>query len=225
MGKELPLARGEEEGQPVLLASPSVRKFIYAPSSRDERTQEPSPSKGDEGGKAKDTKTKSKGGRKVKGAHARYSESARRRRGNKNRKQGRGDEGEDKQIRRSAQELGITYPGSYCDDAETVPHYWVEVSKIDIGSLFQCRFCYRYLWLPLTTFDADNLGKLMNKFGHTEGYCRYLNRHRQAKLLIAKLHDLRRLETEIVDKMEFARIVDKILSDKEYDKKEASNAK
>ena len=60
----------------------------------------------------------------------------------------------------------------------------------------------------------------MKQFGGGEGYCRYLNRHRAAKVLIAKLQDLRRLEMEITGKREFARLADKILSDKEYDRKE-----
>ena len=223
MGKELSLAREEEERQPVLLASPSTRELITTSSSGDKRTQESSPSKSSKGGKVKDTKAKSKGSGKAKGTYARYSESARRRRDNKDRKSDRGDEREDSRPRRNAQELGIIYPDSYCDDAKLVPHYWIENGKVDRGSLFQCRICRRYLWLPTFHIDADKLGKLMKKHGYTEGYCQYLNRHRPAKLLMAKLQDLRRLEIEITDKMEFARLTDKILSDKEYDRKEVSD--
>jgi len=36
---------------------------------------------------------------------------------------------------------------------------------------------------------------------------------------MAKLQDLRRLEAETADKREFARMADKILSDREYDRK------
>jgi len=112
------------------------------------------------------------------------------------------------------------FPGSYCDELETVPHYWLEVDKTAGGSLFQCRFCYEYLWLPLDISSIVRLSNLMKKYGRDRGYCHYLNGHRPAKLLIAKLQDLRRLENEIEDKREFARIADKILSDKEYDRKE-----
>jgi len=60
----------------------------------------------------------------------------------------------------------------------------------------------------------------MQRLGKNEGYCHYLNRNRPAKLLMAKLQDLRRLEGEIDDKIEFAKMTDKILSDMEYDRKE-----
>jgi len=40
-------------------------------------------------------------------------------------------------------------------------------------------------------------------------------------MLVAKLRDLRRLESEVADKREFARLVDKVMSDKEYDRKES----
>ena len=217
MGKELPLARKEEEGQPVLLASTSSGKPITTSSHRDKRTQEPAPSKSNKRRKVKDTKTKGKSSRKAERADARPRRQ-RRGRDNKDREQDRGDEGEDKSTRRSAQELGVTFAGSYCDELETVPHYWLEVDTVDGGSLFQCKFCHRHLWLPMFHLDADRLGKLMRRYGDSEGYCRYLNRHRPAKLLMAKLQDLRRLEMEVADKREFARLADKILSEKEYDK-------
>ena len=76
--------------------------------------------------------------------------------------------------------------------------------------------------MPMYHLDANKLGNLIGRYGGDEGYCRYLNRHRPAKLLMAKLQDLRRLEMEITDKREFARLADKILSDKEYDRKEVS---
>lgn len=219
MGKELPLAREEEEGQSVLLASPSTRELITTSSSRDKRTQEPNPSKRSKGEKVKDTKTKSKGSSKAERANAR-PRCQRRGRDNPYRGTYRRDERKDSRPRRSAQELGIVFPGAYCDELETVPHYWVESGKVEKGSLFQCKFCRKYLWLPLSTYDAEVLGKLIGRYGKSEGYCRYLNRHRPAKLLMAKLQDLRRLEMEVADKREFARLTDKILSDKEYDRKE-----
>ena len=219
MGKELPLARSEEEGRSVLLAISSSRELITTPSTGDQRTEEPTPAKGSNGGEAKDTKAKSKGSRKVKGVNARPPRPARRKRDNQDRESDRGDEGEDNPRRRSAQDLGVTFPGSYCDELETAPHYWVEIDKIDHGSLSQCKFCRGHLWLPLTNTDAERLGNLIRQYGGDEGYCRYLNRFRAAKVLMAKLQDLRRLETEAGDKREFARLTDKILSDKEYDRR------
>lgn len=126
-------------------------------------------------------------------------------------------------IRRSAQELGVKHPGSYCDEAEITPHYWVEIEKIDSGSLFHCILCHSYLWLPLHLPGAEQLGGLISYYGKNEGYCRFLNRYRAAKVLVAKLQELSRLQTEITDKREFVRLADKILSDRRYDGKEASD--
>ena len=119
--------------------------------------------------------------------------------------------------------MGIVFPGAYCDELETVPHYWNEVENVVKGSLFQCKFCHKYLWLPKFHIDAERLSRLMRVYGKDEGYCRFLNRHRAVKLLLAKLQDLGRLEMEIDDKREFARLADKILSDKDYDRKEDRN--
>jgi len=116
--------------------------------------------------------------------------------------------------------LGIVFPGAYCDEIETVPHYWIGVDIVEGGSLFQCRFCRRYLWLPMFHLETEKLSRLIRRLGSDKGYCHYLNRHRPAKLLVAKLQDLRRLETEVADKREFARLADKILSDRDYDRKE-----
>ena len=220
MGKELPLARKEEEGQSMLLAITGSGEPITTSCNRNKRTKKSNPSKVSEGGETEDTETEGKIRRKTKRANASSPKRQRRRRDNKDRESDRGDEGADKSIRRSAQELGVVFPGSYCDDAELTPHYWTETSKFDRGSLFQCRFCRRHIWLPTYFLDNKRLGEYMRKYGKTEGYCRYLNRYRPAKLLMAKLQDLRRLQAEVTDKMEFARLTDKILSDKEYDRKE-----
>ncbi len=220
MGEELPLAREEEEGQSMLLAIAGNGELITASCLRNERTQESNVAEDCYGGEIEDTETESKVSRKVKRANASSSKPARRRRDNKDRESNRGDEGEHKPTRRSAQELGITFPGAHCDELETVPHHWVEVGTVSGNSLYQCKFCHKYLCLPMSSTDATRLGNLMKYRGSTEGYCRYLNTRRAAKLLIAKLQDLRRLDMEITDKREFARMVDKIMSDREYDRKE-----
>ncbi len=220
MGKELSLARKEEERLPVLLASTGSGELIKVPSSRDERKKEATSTKGNYGEEVKDTKTKSKGCSKTKRAYGSTAKKSRRGRDNKDRKQDRGDEGEDNPTRRSAQELGITFPGSYCDELETTIHYWSEAEKIHNGSLYQCKFCHKHLWLPLFHMDAMKLDKYIKQYGSDEGYCRFLNHHRPAKILIAKMIHLRKLEAEMPDKREFAKMADEILSDREYDRKE-----
>ncbi len=221
MGEELSLAREEEEGRPMLLAITGSGESIHASYRRDPWTQEPTPSKASSGGETKDTETKSKGSSKTQRANARRPGRPKGyRRDNKNRKSDRGDEGEDSRPGRTAQELGIIHPSSYCDELGTVPHYWIENDKVAGGSLYQCKFCRRHLWLPLDYINAQRLGSLLNRYGKDEGYCLYLNLHRVAKVLMAKLQGLRRLEIKTTDKREFARLADKILSDKEYDRKE-----
>jgi len=220
MGKEFPLARKEEEGQSVLLAISSSGEHFTALCNGDQRAQESTPTEGNGRGEAEDTETKSQGSCKAERANASSSKEDRRGRGNKDRKSDRGDEGKDKPIRRSASELGITFPGNYCDELETVPHYWIEVEKVHKGSLFQCKLCHRHLWTPGYWADVERLAVLMRQHGNIEGYCLFLNRRRAAKMLMAKLQDLRRLEKEVVDKREFAKLADEILSDKEYDRKE-----
>lgn len=220
MGKELSMARSEEEGQPVLLAITGSGKHITASCNRNQRTQEPNTPEVSKGRAAKDTKTKSKGSRKTEGPDTSPSKSTRRGRDYQNRKSNRGDEGEHKSARRSAQELGITHPSSFCDESEKLPHHWTDIDKVGGGVLMQCASCRKHLWLPMAYESAIRLGSLMNRYGREEGYCRYLNRHRAAKVLMAKLQDLRRLEAEITDKRKFARLADKIMSDREYDRKE-----
>ena len=64
MGKEFPLAREEEEGQPVLLAIPSSGEHVTVPSIGDEGTQVSSANRGSYGRKTKNPKTESQGSRK-----------------------------------------------------------------------------------------------------------------------------------------------------------------
>jgi len=218
MGKELQMAREENEGRPMLLAISSTGKPLTTSYRRNPRQKATGPFPRPARRKAKGTQTKSKDSSNLKGADASPTRPARRGRGDKDREQGGSHEGENGIVRRSAQDLGIVFPGSYCDEAELTPHYWSEADRPYGGSLLQCKLCRRHLWLPLSFMDAYTMQKLIEKHGGTDGYCRYLNRHRPAKMLMAKMLDLRRLETEVSDKREFARLTDKILSDKEYDK-------
>ncbi len=217
MGEELSMARAETQRWSMLLASTGEGESGKESGNRNQRSEEPNTSKRGQRGKAKDTTPKSKGSSKAKGTDASSSKSARRGRDNKNRKQDRGDEGEDKASWRTAQELGITFPGSYCN--ETQAHHWVEVEKVASGSLFQCQLCKKHLWLSLVTSSAIEMGSLIKEYGKDEWYCRFLNCHRQAKILMAKMQDLARLELEVMDKRKLAKEVDRIMRDKEYDRK------
>lgn len=223
MGKELPLARSEEEGQSMLLADTGSGEIVTVPSTRNKRAQVSSASRGRKGRAVEGVEAKSKGSRKAERANASSSEQERRGRDYQDRKSDRGDEGAHKSTRRSASELGIVFPGCYCDELETVPHHWVEIEKVASGSLFQCKFCHDYLWLPQNWTTNERLTYLIKFYGKDEGYCRCLNKHRPAKILMAKLQYLRRLELDVTNKRKFAKLVDEVMSDKEYDRKEVSN--
>ena len=225
MGEELSLARKEEEGQSMLLAYTSSGERITTSYVGDERKEKSATPKVSHGRKIKDIETESKGSSEVEGTNASPFEKEGRGRDNQDRESDRGDERKYKRARRSAQELGITFPGSFCNKAETIPHYWVEVDRFNGGSLFQCKYCLDYVWLPSYHYEAERMSILMKQFGKDEGYCRYLNRHRGVKLQMAKLQELTRLEAKITDKREFARMADKILSDREYDRKEVNNVR
>ena len=165
MGKELSMARSEEERQSMLLASTVNGKLVTASSSGDKRKKKSRTSKGNARRATKDTQTKSKSSRKVKGADASTTEQKGRRRYNPHRKSDRGDEGKNTPPRRTAQELGITYPGSFCDESKLIPHHWCESERIDNGSLFQCSNCRDYLWLPQHWTAIERLSKLMDALG------------------------------------------------------------
>lgn len=218
MGKELPLAREEEEGQAVLLARSRSGASKCKSSSRDKRKEEAGATKASKRRKAKGPSSKSKSSSKVKDTDASVPRAKGRGRDNKDRESDRGDEGENGKLRRTAQVLGIVYPGSHCDELLTKPHRWMEVDKIHGGSLFRCSKCKRHMWLPATLRDAERLSDLIWKYGGTEGYCRYLNRHRGAKVLMAKIQDLERLSRKKIGKAKFAKMVVEVMNDKEYDR-------
>ncbi len=223
MGKELQMAREKEKRQPMLLAITGSGEVITTSCNRNKRTKESTTAKRDNGCKVEDTEAESKGSSETERVNAIPTEPKRRGRDYKDRKQGRGDEGEDKHLRRSAQQLGVVYPGSFCDEDNTNPHYWIEEEMVYGGILFKCKKCFDYLWLPLGWTDSVRLSKLIEYHGGTEGYCRCLNYHRPVKMLMAKMQELRRLAKDISSKREFAKLTDRIMSDREYDRKEMTN--
>ena len=218
MGKELQMAREESSRQSVLLAISGDGKPITTSYRRNPRQKASGPLGQPARRKAKGAQTKGKDSSSVKGTDASSTRPKRHRPSDKDREQGGSNEGENGIARRSAQELGVTFPGSHCDEAKLIAHFWTEVDRPYGGSLLQCKLCRRHLWLPASFADAVVMHKYIARYDADEGYCRYLNRHRPAKMLMAKLQDLRRLEKEVSNKREFARLADKILSDKEYDR-------
>ncbi|KKN72630.1 hypothetical protein LCGC14_0408720 [marine sediment metagenome] len=225
MDEQLSMAREEEERLPVLLVGKSGRENKAGASSRDKGKESHAPIGVRQRGKVEDIKSKGKGSSKAEGDNGGPSRPRKHKRDDKGRKSDRILKGEDSQGRRSASELAIVHPGSFCiDDVITGnnPHYWEGVETIHGGTLFRCGRCHKHLWLPNGEEEIYQLGSLVNKVGITNGYCQYLDltKRRPAKIMMAKLQLIERESVEVEDRMEFARKIDRILYKKDYDKKE-----
>ena len=224
MGNKLPLARQASEGYAELLAGVSYRVSTAQSDSRDKRKEATSTSRRHQAAAAPATTTAGKSSSKAKGTNGvparqqrcgQDDKKQRHKRNNKDRKQNRGNEGKDTVVRRTAQELGVAFPAK----CTSIAHYWKAKGYVHKGVLFQCIYCLSYIWLPADIDSAVRLGRLISKFGDDEGYCMYLNHasRRPAKIMMAKLQELQRLSNSITNSIEFAKLVSKILNDKEYD--------
>lgn len=135
----------------------------------------------------------------------------------KGRKPDNGAKGEDRALRRSASELGIEWIGSFCPDGQ--PHFLIGRHSFDGGTIFNCSLCHKNIWLPTYITDAAELDQLIDVYGAQKGYCKFLDKHREAKVMMAKLQDLQRAQQDIKHD-EFVLLVIKTMEDKEYDKLE-----
>jgi len=196
MDKEIPLACGEEKRHPMLLAYAGSGEIITTSSRGEEGKESNSDAEGDEGGKVKMPPKKSKGVAKAK-------------RGDGKRKPETGFtysfrdtvrevERTHRASRRSAEELGISYPDSECNENPySKAHYWVDELKTTGGSVFVCKYCFFFKWLPSNHDDAQNMGSKMKMKGNTVGYQFMLDNYPKAKMLIAKLQDISKLRGQM----------------------------
>lgn len=216
MGNELSLACSEAAEQSVLLAGVRTRVSSSPPIHRDKRKKSATTISGAKKCSAKASPSKGKTGAKSK----RPDGSASRQQGHgqhdKNRKQNRGAKGKDKTIGRSSAELGIEWVGSYCPDGAS--HLFVSHRSFYEGSLFKCQKCFKHKWLPMQFNDAVTLESLINRYGAAAGYRNYLDGHREAKVLVAKLQDLWYARKRISSNKDFIKLVVSIMGDKEYDR-------
>lgn len=216
MGKELSLARSEEAEQSMLLASGRSGVSNLASSGGDERKKASSTVNKEKGRKAKATSAKSKTRAKVKDSDGSAPRCKGPRQHDKDRKSNRGAEGADTTIRRSASELEVEWIGSYCPDGE--PHFLIGSRASNGWSMFRCRKCAKHVLLPAEMRDAVDLEHMINRYGATAGYCKYLDRYRSAKVLIAKMQDLWRAKQHITDSVQLVRLIVSVMEDKEYDR-------
>ena len=214
MGKELPLARKKKFRPSVLLASARSGELASSPSHRDSGQEETVTTKRKEKGKTADTVSESKTSPEAEVPNGGSSKRRRGRQGDSNRESDRGTKGTDSICRRSAKDMGVEFPGSYCPSGEA--HYFAEVDGVDRGILFRCIRCYKHLWLPNRYDEAEMLSNLARKYGLAGGYLVYLNSHTVAKIMIAKLQDLWYARKRVTDDEQFAKLVVSVMDDRDY---------
>jgi hypothetical protein len=216
MGEEFQMARQEEGRWPMLLAITRSGETIYDTFRGDKRQEEANTTSGEEAEEAIPAAKEGKNSTEVKGDNTITSRPKRRRRNNKVGKPAREPEDGDGGVRRSAQELGVIWPGSSCSDSPTGAHWLAYNDQVDGGHLFRCKYCHIYKWFPGNEDGQIQMGYRMERYGPTEGYCRTLNLYPRAMVLVAKLQDLHRLRATIADDEAFVKLVQVVMEDKSY---------
>jgi len=218
MDKTLPMARSEEH-RPVLLDAGGTSISSLTSSTRDKRKKMSTAKQKEKGRKAKAPTPKGKARAKAKDIDGSTTKRRRPSLHDKDRKPDRRVEGADKAPRRCASELGIEWIGSYCPDGQ--PHYLIGRNNFNGGAILICARCKKSIWLPILINEAAILDSMIDRLGASQGYCKYLDKNREAKMLVAKLQDLWRAKQRMEDNKDFVKLIISVMEDKEYDKKEA----
>lgn len=229
MGKELSMARPEEGnhndhrpnsrrvGVSELLVGSRPRLPVYSSSSRDKRKEATTVNKGTERGTAEDTTPASPISAEAEilhGTATKVSKRGRRSRNNKAGKPDTGAKGTNSKSWRSASELGIKWIGDFCQDHQ--PHYLIATHRVSVGELFKCQNCHQHIWLPTGYDNARELDKLIDVIGPQQGYCKFLDKHQAAKVIVSKLQSIWKVKQENPSNGEFLAKVLEIMGDKEY---------
>ena len=116
---------------------------------------------------------------------------------------------------RNAKQLGIRWIGSYCSTNPAIPHWLIETSKTEGGSIFKCRKCGKVKWLPTNMTDAILMGSLFSQYGFDAGYQMMLDRYPHTRNLIARIQDISYLQHALpADQLPVA--VAAVMTDPEY---------
>lgn len=224
MGNSVPLARSKGSRptrriKDMLLASGRDSISICTSSRRNKRKASAKANRKTKDRAAEDITTTcsvSAEAQRADGDTARKSKSRRYRKNDKNRQPDTRAKGKDRTPRRSASELGIEWIGSLCPDGQ--PHFLVSKHTFDGGSLFKCNNCHKSIWLPTYIKDATELEFLIKYQGTQDGYCKFLDKNRSAKVVVAKLQELWYARQKITDNDEFMNLVIKVMEEKDYDR-------
>jgi hypothetical protein len=224
MGKEFQMARSKATSnrrrtKAELLAEGRARVPRSTSNRRNKRAKRTKADKGPEVRAIEDTEAEGKISPEAQdsdGDSVQRPKRGRYKASDKDRKSDTGVKGEDRVPRRSASELGIEWIGDYCPDGR--PHYLVDKHTFDGGSLFKCNNCSKHVWLPTYIKDARELELLINLYGANTGYCKFLDKNRNAKIIVAKLQYLWYERRRVSNDDEFRELVLSIMEEKDYDR-------
>lgn len=223
MGNELQMARTEDdkpeatsselldEGRDGVSSNTSSRRNKRTPSTKSNRKAKRT--------SAKDSKAKGSPRAKAEnsdGDTARKSRRKGHRRHDKDWESDSGAEGDDKTDRRSASELGVEWIGSYCPDGQ--PHQLYGRRILPGWCAYRCGNCKKQILLPVDMREAKEFDGLVDRYGAEKAYLKFLDKHREAKVMTAKLQDLWKARQVITDDEEFVRMIVTIMEDREYDR-------
>lgn len=177
MGKDTPLAREEKVRRSVLLARAGPGCVGLKTTRRNSRQAAHCHAEGNARPETANTPRPSAGRRSTAN---RVREATNRTFSRKNDSAGKPAnriEGEDCSLRRRAKRLVVVWDDSH-------PHIWKEVEKIRFGTMFVCKGCRQYRWLPDVMQETQKLQKLIHNCGYQQGYNEYLNTRPELKILI-----------------------------------------
>lgn len=213
MDTKIPLARKETERRTVLLARSRIREVAQRASRRDQGQTQGSHAKENEGGKIIGTKKKSQGNAENQGRNRR---GRKRGRAYSLRESIREAKGRNPAPGRTAQELGITWLDTRCEDSPvSKAHHLVARTAVDEGYVFECRYCHRVEWLPDSVSGGQRLNELMKIYGLDRGYQKMLDEHPAARRLISKIQDIYYLK-KVIPEEQFPIAVAAVMLDREY---------
>lgn len=219
MGNSLSMARSKEardsrRANDKLLDAGGSSIPSHSSIRRNKRKKAASAVRRAKGCKIKDSKKKGKASARAENSDGGSSRRGRHKQDDKDRQSDRGTEGKNTTIRRSASELGIKWIGDFCPNGQ--PHFLISNYNLNGGSLFKCKHCLQHIWLPIE--GATTLTVMINSSGPQAGYCKFLDKHKEAKIIMAKMQDLWRMKQSLSNDKEFAKLVTSVMEDKEYDK-------
>jgi len=215
MDKDSALARKERLRQSELLHNSGIGTFGKDSLCRASGEEEASPPKGcsraETSGYVKERKSSAKAKSRDEHRANRLEQNNSFRRANRKAKAG------DRTSRRSATELGIKWIDARCEDSSvSKAHHWVGEVKVNEGSLFECKFCHRVIWLPSDFGGCADLSRNIAIYGHDLGYQKTLDLRPAAKRIMAKIQDIYYLRKAVQDNDIFHLALASIIMDREY---------